>query len=258
MSNTFWCNRPGETNTWYWRHGKRSQATWRQMTYSLPDAFLTPFFIALRIIIFWYWPSCTAAGSHRIGNIGLPKNRGAKKPVERKKMMSLGPPLIVSFIELSSFIIIIKVFGPFNGWPQVDEAVKRGEKNRKTKSIFTSWRYKLINWGTSHTSHIDSLEYCRKQGIYPVQLKKWKEDCIAGCRNAPDKKYIKEAKEKEKKYKKKQWLLKKTWGEKKKHWQRQRHFSFSKKKSRRTGGSQRTNDIHSRKRKSGIFNWRSL
>jgi hypothetical protein len=62
---------------------------------------------------FWYWPSCTAAGSHRIGNIDLPKNRGAKKPVERKKMMSLGSPLIVSFIELSSFIIIIKV------WPQI-------------------------------------------------------------------------------------------------------------------------------------------
>jgi len=37
-------------------------------------------------------------------------------------------------------------------------------------------------------SEAEKSEYCRKQGIYPVQLNEWKEDCIAGCRNAPDKK----------------------------------------------------------------------
>jgi transposase len=58
-------------------------------------------------------------------------------------------------------------------------------------------------------SEAEKSEYCRKQGIYPVQLKEWKEDCIAGCRNAPDKKYIKEAKEKEQKYKKKTRALEK-------------------------------------------------
>ena len=58
-------------------------------------------------------------------------------------------------------------------------------------------------------SEAEKSEYCRKQGIYPVQLNEWKEDCIAGCRNAPDKKYIKEAKEKEKKYKKKTMALEK-------------------------------------------------
>jgi len=55
---------------------------------------------------------------------------------------------------------------------------------------------------TAPMSEAEKSEYCRKYGIYPAQLKEWKEDCIAGCRNAPDKKYIKGAKEKEQKYKK--------------------------------------------------------
>jgi hypothetical protein len=62
---------------------------------------------------------------------------------------------------------------------------------------------------TAPMSEAEKSEYCRKQGIYPVQLKEWKKDCIAGCRDAPDKKYIKEAKEKEKKYKKKTRSLEK-------------------------------------------------
>jgi transposase-like protein len=28
-------------------------------------------------------------------------------------------------------------------------------------------------------SEAEKSEYCRKQGIYPIQLKEWKEDCIA-------------------------------------------------------------------------------
>ena len=46
-------------------------------------------------------------------------------------------------------------------------------------------------------------EYCRKHGLYFEQVKEWKKDCTAGCRNAPDKKYIKQSKQKEKKYKEK-------------------------------------------------------
>jgi len=56
---------------------------------------------------------------------------------------------------------------------------------------------------TAPMSEAEKSEYGREHGIYPAQLKEWKEDCIAGCRNAPDKKYIKEAKEKEQQYKKK-------------------------------------------------------
>jgi len=62
---------------------------------------------------------------------------------------------------------------------------------------------------TAPMNEAEKSEYCRKQGIYPVQLKEWEKDCIAGCRNAPDKKYIKEAKEKEQRYKKKTRALEK-------------------------------------------------
>jgi transposase-like protein len=62
---------------------------------------------------------------------------------------------------------------------------------------------------TASMSEVEKSEYCRKYGIYPEHLKDWKKDCIAGCRNAPDKKYIKEAKEKEQKYKKKTRALEK-------------------------------------------------
>ena len=43
---------------------------------------------------------------------------------------------------------------------------------------------------TAPMNEAEKSEYCRKHGIYPAQLKEWKKDCIAGCRNAPDKKYI--------------------------------------------------------------------
>jgi len=62
---------------------------------------------------------------------------------------------------------------------------------------------------TAPMGEAEKSEYCRNHGIYLVQLKEWKKNCIAGCRNAPDKKYIKEAKEKEQKYKKKTWALEK-------------------------------------------------
>ena len=58
-------------------------------------------------------------------------------------------------------------------------------------------------------SEAEKSEYCRKQGIYPAQLKEQKKDCIAGCRNTPNKKYIKEAREKEQEYKKKTKALEK-------------------------------------------------
>ena len=55
---------------------------------------------------------------------------------------------------------------------------------------------------TASMNKAEKSEYCRKYGLYPSQLKEWKQDCIAGCRKAPDKKYIKAAREKEQQYKK--------------------------------------------------------
>lgn len=83
---------------------------------------------------------------------------------------------------------------------------KMGQKKRKLWSAEKRFETVLL---TAAMSEAEKSEYCRKHGIYPAQLKEWKEDCIAGCRNAPNKKYIKEAKEKEQKYKKKTKALEK-------------------------------------------------
>jgi transposase len=107
---------------------------------------------------------------------------------------------------------------------------------------------------TARMSEPEKSEYCRKYGIYPTQVNEWKEDCIAGCRNAPDKKYIKEAKEKEQKYKKKTRALEKDLRRKEKALAETAALLVLKKKFRKFGGSQRTNDIHSRKKKSCIIN----
>jgi transposase len=80
---------------------------------------------------------------------------------------------------------------------------------KKRKQLWSAeMRFETVLIAAS-MSEAEKSEYCRKHGIYPAQLKEWKEDCIAGCRNAPDKKYIKEAKEKEQKYKKKTKALEK-------------------------------------------------
>ena len=92
-------------------------------------------------------------------------------------------------------------------------------------------------------SEAEKSEYCRKHGIYPVQLKDWKKDCISGCRNAPDKKYIKEAKEREQKYKKKTRELEKELKRKEKALAETAALLVLKKKSRISGGSQRADDI---------------
>jgi transposase-like protein len=54
---------------------------------------------------------------------------------------------------------------------------------------------------TAPLNKAEISEYCRKHGVYFEQLKGWKKDCIAGCRNAPDKIYIRQSKQKEKEYK---------------------------------------------------------
>jgi len=62
---------------------------------------------------------------------------------------------------------------------------------------------------TAPLNNAELSEYCRKHGVYFEQLKEWRRDCIAGCRNAPDQKYIKQSKQKEKAYKRRVKTLEK-------------------------------------------------
>jgi transposase-like protein len=38
---------------------------------------------------------------------------------------------------------------------------------------------------TAALNESELSEYCRKKGLYPEQLKSWKEDCIAGFESTP-------------------------------------------------------------------------
>ena len=86
------------------------------------------------------------------------------------------------------------------------EYKKKNGKVMGSKKQNKQWRAKK-KFGavleTASMNEAEKSEYCRKHGLYPSQLKEWKQDCIAGCRKAPDKRYIKAAKEKEQEYKKK-------------------------------------------------------
>ncbi len=62
---------------------------------------------------------------------------------------------------------------------------------------------------TAPMSEAEKSEYCRKNGIFPDQLEEWKRDCISGCRNSPDRKYLKKAKQTEQDLKRKTKALEK-------------------------------------------------
>ena len=47
---------------------------------------------------------------------------------------------------------------------------------------------------TAHMSEAEVSEYCRTHGVYPEDLKQWRDDCISGCRSNPDKKVVDQAK----------------------------------------------------------------
>ena len=70
----------------------------------------------------------------------------------------------------------------------------------------------------------------------PSQLNEWKQDCIAGCRKAPDKKYIKEAREREQQYKKIIKALERDLQRKDKALDETAALLVLKKKSRISGG----------------------
>jgi len=83
---------------------------------------------------------------------------------------------------------------------------KKNGKVMGSKKQNKQWRAKKkfrAVLATASMNEAEKSEYCRKHGLYPSQLKEWKQDCIAGCRKAPDKRYIKAAKEKEQEYKRK-------------------------------------------------------
>lgn len=62
---------------------------------------------------------------------------------------------------------------------------------------------------TVHMSEAEVSEYCRAHGIYPEDLKQWREDCISGCRSNPDKKVVAQAKADKKLLEKKAQFLEK-------------------------------------------------
>jgi transposase len=62
---------------------------------------------------------------------------------------------------------------------------------------------------TAHMSEAEVSEYCRTHGLYPEDLKQWREDCISGCRSNPDKKVIDQAKHDKKLLEKKAQSLEK-------------------------------------------------
>lgn len=69
---------------------------------------------------------------------------------------------------------------------------------------------------TSALSEAEKNEYCRQHGIYSDQLKEWKKDCISGCRNSPDREYLKKAKQREQELKRKAQSLEKELNRKEK------------------------------------------
>ncbi len=83
---------------------------------------------------------------------------------------------------------------------------KKNGKVMGSKKQNNQWRAKKkfeAVLETASMNEAEKSEYCRKHGLYSSQLKQWRQDCIAGCRKGPDKKYIREAREREQQYKKK-------------------------------------------------------
>lgn len=100
----------------------------------------------------------------------------------------------------------------------------RNHKKRTGKTLSSKKRKK--QWSaekkfeavleTSALSEAEKSEYCRQHGIYPDQLKEWKQDCISGCRKSPDRDYLKKAKQREQELKQKAQSLEKELNRKEK------------------------------------------
>lgn len=86
-------------------------------------------------------------------------------------------------------------------------------KYKKNNGEIMGLRKKRSNWSaerkfesvlqTSLMSEAEKSAYCREYGIYTDDLKQWVKDCISGCRQSPDKEYVKKFKHKELELKKK-------------------------------------------------------
>lgn len=83
------------------------------------------------------------------------------------------------------------------------QMAKTKKKRREAEDKFNS----VVE--TAHMSEAEISEYCRTHGIYPEELKQWREDCIAGCRSNPDKKVLDQARNDKKLLEKKSKLLEK-------------------------------------------------
>jgi len=72
-----------------------------------------------------------------------------------------------------------------------DNGVQLARKKKKRKQAENKFNAVVE---TAHMSEAEVSEYCRTHGIYPEDLKQWRNDCISGCRSNPDKKVVDQAK----------------------------------------------------------------
>jgi len=82
------------------------------------------------------------------------------------------------------------------------KGVKLSNKSKKKKNWSPKDKFEAVIKVAS-MSEIEKSEYCRQQGIYTEELEQWEKDCIAGCRNNPDKKLINKTKKQKKELEKK-------------------------------------------------------
>lgn len=92
----------------------------------------------------------------------------------------------------------------------------------------------LVVLETSNLKEIEFLEYCSKKGLYPEQVKEWKEACMQ-ANGVSTEKVSKVSQELKQERKEKEKLQKECLREKKKHWQKLTHYWFLEKRPMRFG-----------------------
>lgn len=120
----------------------------------------------------------------------------------------------------------------------------RWRDNAKRTGLSATTKYKKAeNWRTedkflvvletSNLSEIEFSEYCRKKGIYPEQVKEWKDACMQA--NGASTEKVSKVNQELKKEKKQTRSYKKSLQGKKRLWQKLQHFWYLEKRPMRFG-----------------------
>lgn len=75
-----------------------------------------------------------------------------------------------------------------------------GLSKKKTNKLKSEEKFNIVIL-TASMSEAEKSEYCRKHGIYPEDIDRWRKDCIAGCRDKSESAVIKQNKVVERKWK---------------------------------------------------------